>query len=113
MANEQNLKPIQSTKQARELGQKGGIASGVARREKATMKKTLEMLLNEKDKEGITYKELTTLGLLKGAIGGKAENYKVIVEMLGELENNTTTPDININIVDNSSLEKSLYEGDE
>lgn len=113
--NQENLIPMseRSKDEVRQIASKGGVNSGIARREKATMKKTLEMLLNEKDKEGKTYKELTTLGLLKGAIGGKAENYKVIVEMLGELENNTTTPDININIVDNSSLEKALYEGDE
>ena len=32
--NPQNLKPIQSMDEARELGRKGGIASGAARREK-------------------------------------------------------------------------------
>ena len=46
MANIENLKPVRSEKEARELGRKGGIASGEARREKATMKKTLEMLLD-------------------------------------------------------------------
>ena len=34
MANEQNLKPVRSEKEAREKGRKGGIASGKARREK-------------------------------------------------------------------------------
>lgn len=89
----------------------GGKRSGEVRREKATMKKTLEMLLNETNKKGITYRELATLGLLKGAIDGKAENYKTIVQLLGELqEQETETPSININIVDNSELEKTLYE---
>ena len=92
----------------------GGIASGKARREKATMKKTLEMLLDETNKKaGKTYRELTTLGLIKGAVDGKAENYKTIVQLLGELEEKTSeTPDITINIVDNSELEKALYEED-
>jgi hypothetical protein len=89
----------------------GGIASGKARQEKATMKKTLEMLLNEKNNKGKTYRELTTLGLIKGAINGNASNYRTIVEVLGELiDNNTETPSISINIVDNSNLEKVMYE---
>ena len=85
MANEQNLKKIQTTKEARELGRKGGIASGKVRQEKATMRKTLEMLLDTKSKNGKTYKELATLGLLKGAINGNANNYRTILEVLGEL----------------------------
>lgn len=64
----------------------GGIASGKARREKATMKATLEMLLNETNKNGKTYRELATLGLLKGAINGNAQNYRTILETLGELK---------------------------
>ena len=109
MANEQNLK-VPTSEEAREYGRRGGIASGEARREKATMKKTLEMLLNEKNNKGKTYRELTTLGLIKGAVDGKAENYKTIVQLLGELQEQVNeTPSLNINIVDNSNLEKTLY----
>lgn len=64
----------------------GGIASGKARREKKLMKKTLELLLDEKSKGGKTYRELATLGLIKGAINGNAQNYKTILETLGELK---------------------------
>lgn len=102
MANEENLKPIRSEKEARELGQKGGIASGKARKEKATMKKALEMLLDEKSNKGLTYRELATLGLIKGAIKGNAQNYKAIVEVLGELlPTSNETPQLKIEIVDN------------
>ena len=82
MANEQNLKPrtTLSKEEAMTMGKKGGIASGKARREKATMRKTLEMLLEEKNAKGVTYRELATLGLLKGAVKGNAMNYKTIVE---------------------------------
>ncbi|CAI3363749.1 stress-induced protein [Enterococcus cecorum] len=45
MANEENLKKIRSTKEARELGKKGGIASGKARRKKANLKKALNTIL--------------------------------------------------------------------
>ena len=64
----------------------GGIRSGEVRREKATMKATLEMLLESRNKSGTTYRELATLGLLKGAISGNARNYRTILETLGELK---------------------------
>lgn len=112
MANEQNLRPGEY-KLSQEEAKKGGINSGKARREKATMKKTLEMLLETTNKSGKTYKELATLGLLKGAINGNASNYRTILETLGELitdNNNTASPTLKIEITDNSNLEKQLYE---
>ncbi len=110
MANIDNLIP-EAHKLTLEEQSAGGRASGEARREKATMRKTLEMLLDEKNNKGKTYRELTTLGLIKGAIDGKADNYKTIVQLLGELqENNNETPSIEIKIVDNSNLEKVMYE---
>lgn len=121
MANIDNLIPnSERTKEERiEIARAGGIASGKARQEKATMKKTLEMLLDEVAKiEGnedkLTYRELATLGLIKGSIEGKAENFKTVMQVLGELEEEKSeTPVININVVDQSELEKALYEGDE
>ena len=114
MTKEDNLIPFtseQNREEAKINGRKGGIRSGEVRREKATMKKTLEMLLNEKNNKGKTYRELTTLGLIKGAVDGKAENYKTIVQLLGELQEQANeAPSLNINIVDNSNLEKALYE---
>lgn len=68
-----------------EEASRGGINSGIARREKSTMKKTLEMLLDEKSKNGKTYRELATLGLIKGAMSGNANNYRTILEIVGEL----------------------------
>ena len=114
---EDNLKPGEY-KLTQEEQKKGGIASGIARREKATMKKTLEMLVDEVAKidgndDKLTYKQLATLGLIKGAMDGNAVNYKTMLEVLGELVENNNTPEININIVDNSKLEKVMYEGDE
>ena len=92
---------------------KGGIRSGEVRREKATFKKTLEMLLDEKNSKGKTYRELITLGQIKSAIDGKAENFKAILALMGEMEEQETkTPTVNINIVDNSNLESILYEGE-
>ena len=85
MANEQNLR-TPTTEEAREIGRKGGIASGKARKEKATMKAMLEKLLDEEyKKNGKTYRELSTLGLINGAVKGNAQNYKTMLEVLGEL----------------------------
>lgn len=116
MANkgQENLIPMseRSKEEVREIATKGGINSGKARKEKATMRKTLEMLLDAKDKDGTTYRELATLGLLKGAIDGNASNYKTILETLGELitEEGNVSPTLKVELVDNSSLEKTLYE---
>lgn len=85
MANNIDNLKVPTSEQAREYGRRGGIASGKARREKATMKKTLEMLLDEKSKNGKTYRELATLGLIKGAMSGNANNYRTILEIVGEL----------------------------
>ena len=76
------------------------------------MRKTLEMLLEEKNSKGKTYKELATLGLLKGARNGNASNYRTILETLGELVdgNDIITPTLKIEVSDNSNLEKVLYE---
>ena len=48
MANEKNLVPFdeRSEKEARELGQKGGIASGAARRRKKNLKQKMQLLLS-------------------------------------------------------------------
>lgn len=117
MANkgQENLIPMseRSKEEVRAIGQKGGIASGIARKEKATMKQTLEMLLNETNSKGKTYKELATLGLLKGAINGNASNYRTILETLGELNSlgeAESTPTIKIEVSDNSKLEGVMYE---
>ena len=119
MAGTDNLIPMseRSKDEVREIARKGGINSGIARREKATLRKTLEQLLDtvpksESNPEGKTFRELTTEGLMIGAINGKAENYKIMAQMLGELEEEQTneTPSVTITVVDNSNLEKAMYE---
>ena len=116
---QENLIPLneRTKEEQREIARQGGIASGKVRQEKATMKKTLELLLDEVAKvegndEKLTYRQLATIGLLKGAIEGKAENYKMALQVLGELqeEENNETPNVTINIVDNSGLESVLYD---
>ncbi len=99
------------------IARMGGIASGETRRENAMMRKTLEMMLEKKYKDQGTYKDNVALGLIANAIdkskGGNPEAYKVIAKMLGELDTNEETketPSVTINVVDNSNLEKVMYE---
>ena len=91
--NLENLMPIEEVnarktpEERKESARNAGIASGKVRKQKATMKKTLELMLEEiGDKEaGLTYRQMATLGLIKGAIKGNALNYKTIMEVMGEL----------------------------
>lgn len=117
--NKDNLIPLnkRTKEEQREIATMGGIASGEVRREKAMMKKRLEELLNSTNGKGQLYGDLVHLGLIANAInknkGGNPEAYKTIAKLLGEMDNidNTKeTPDIEIRIVDNSNLEKVMYE---
>ena len=133
MANEQNLIPFNkmTEKEQRKIAKMGSEASIKARREKASLKKSIKWLLEESDiritkgdiydtykKQGIDISQLTpaqlaTIGLWAGAATGKAENYKVLMEGNNEVEQTSETPEISINIIDNNSLEKTLYEEEE
>lgn len=111
----------------------GGKASGESRKKTASIKQSLNRILNSgfklpteiKDEEvkgfvsklnsiGVDTKnldlvDLMNLGQILSAIGGKAENYKALMDITEERED-TGTPIVEINVVDNSNLEKVLYE---
>ena len=99
-----------TTEELQEITRKGGINSGIARREKATMKKTLEMMLDSKYKGGKTsYRDEVTLGLLANAInkdkGGNPKSYEIIMKILGELnESENNTNEMNKNLIDIAKL---------
>lgn len=66
--NPQNLQPIKSKEKARELGRRGGIASGEAKRAKKTAYEIAKMFFDEKVTiQGKTYtrKELMVMNALK------------------------------------------------
>ena len=111
MANrEDNLIPFseRTLEDKKRIASMGGKRSGEIRREKATMKAALELLLNETNNKGKTYRELATLGLIKGAINGNAQNYKTILETLGEL---AQTPESTSRVVIVNSLPKDDEDG--
>jgi hypothetical protein len=129
--NIENLNPVRSEEEARILGQKGGFASGEARRNKKTYTNAVKWLTNADIKitkgkiketleangistKGLDTTQLATLGLWLGAVYGNAQNFKTLMETNGENieEENTYMPEIEHlgEIVDNSHLEKELYE---
>ena len=63
MANENNLRPVRSTEEARERGRAGGKASGRARRRKADFRKTLNLLLTTEIENEEWKPVLESLGL--------------------------------------------------
>ena len=93
-----------TAEEQQQIATMGGIASGKARKEKATMKATLEKLLESKNKKGMTYREMATLGLIQGAVKGNAQNYKTILETLGELGQQVNESQINNNITNVANL---------
>ena len=84
MANEQNLKPVSSKKEARERGRKGGLASGEARRKRKTLKEELLLMLSDGD-----IQEKISIALINEAINGNnagsvTKAFEVIRDTIGE-----------------------------
>lgn len=81
----------QSSEKARENGQKGGLASGIVRKARKTLREELLYLLDttRKVKTGgkmseKTLRELASIGLIERAVKGDATAYKVLRETIGE-----------------------------
>ena len=94
MANEQNLIPFtsdQSREEAAKNGQKGGIASGEARRARRSLRAELEALLSQntidkktgKPTDG-TVQEAITAALVQKALKGNTKAYEIIRDTIGE-----------------------------
>ena len=114
----ENLKPVRSVEEAREKGRKGGIASGIARREKKEQKKTiaqaLEMILNAKIPDAMAKKMQAQTGISEldyrtalaysvistGIKKGDANALRVIADYIGE----KPADNLNINADENSKF---------
>lgn len=102
MANEQNLIPFtseQSREEAKKNGALGGIASGVARRRKRSLREAADLYLslppsdkrrwNRLARKGLEPDEINNqmaiiVGLTERAINGDAKAAKVIIDLLGD-----------------------------
>lgn len=116
MANEQNLKPL-STSKAREIGKKGGINSGISRRKKKLIKEQFEMLMSLDLQDDTLKEQITSLGIpveeitlqmalcvtiIQQALQGNIRAFELIQNTLGqnpmkEQENEERQPIIFIN----------------
>lgn len=93
MAREDNLRDLRdrTPEERKRIATMGGIASKKKQKEKKTMQETLKMILEQEYKtSGMTYREMATLGLIKGAVKGNPIAYKTIIETLGESALNET-----------------------
>ena len=101
MPNEKNLIPMdqRSKSEARELGRNGGIASGISRRRKRSLKEAADLYLslpvsdrkmwNKISRRGVDPDDIDNqmamiIGLTMAATAGDARAAKVIVDLLGE-----------------------------
>ena len=104
MANEENLIPMseRSKAEARELGRKGGIESGKARKQKADMKKRLQEIVGMALRDG-KIEKIKTLAdaknanlsisdalLVKLVLMALNGNIKAMNTLMGMLENDPT-----------------------
>ena len=84
--NQENLIPFseRSKEEARELGKKGGIASGKTRKEKKLLKDELAIIMENVNKDGKTYQELISTALVKEALKGNTKAYEIIRDTMGQ-----------------------------
>ena len=88
MANEQNLKPL-TTEKAREIGKKGGKASGKKRRQLKTFKELFNAVLQEKaidrnGKEWGSKAEYLAAKVYKKAADGDIRAFETIRDTIGQ-----------------------------
>lgn len=82
--NVANLKPVKTTEEAKEMGRKGGIASGEARRERKAMRDLLEYLLTQKDKSGSNNDLLVMSALVNKSKAGDVKAIELLLNLIGE-----------------------------
>ena len=132
MANEKNLVSLadRTTKEKREIAIKGGKASGEARREKKSLREKAQLLmsLSIQDQEellkakklGLDDKDIDIemmnlihmLNIIKKENFNSVGAFNSLKDLTGEQQDNKETPNVQINIVDNSKLEEVLYDKD-
>lgn len=103
MANERNLQPVRSTEEARKRGRNGGIASGKARRKKASLmrcaqrvlesditpsiKEKLEQMVGEIEDENDTLFTAAVAVMAKEAVGGNVGAFRELKDLVRDMDN--------------------------
>lgn len=122
MPNEQNLIPMEqrSPEEAREMGRKGGRASGESRRRKKSLREAAELYLslpvanrrawNKISAEGVDPDDIDNqmamiIGLTQKAVKGDAKAAKIIVDLLDKQTGKTAD-----DALEDDPITKSLKE---
>ena len=127
MANIENLK-VPTSEEARKYGAMGGIASGEARRQKKSLREKAKLLmslsiqdkkellkaqelgLNEEDIDIEMMNLIHMLNIIKKENFNSVGAFNTLKDLTDEQVETNEAPSSNINIVDNSELEKIMYE---
>lgn len=130
MANIDNLRVLTS-EEARVIGSKGGKASVEARRQKKSLREKAKLLMSlsiQDQKELLKAQELGLntedidiemmnlihmLNIIKKENFNSVGAFNTLKDLTDEQVETNEAPSININIVDNSNLEKVMYEENE
>lgn len=130
MANIENLVSLadRTKEEQRKIAVQGGIASGQARARKKSLREKAQLLMSlsiqdEKDKEklkqlGIDEENMDNdmmnlvhmLNIIKKENFNSVGAFNSIKDLVEDKEEQTTTPKLQIEIVNNEDLEKALYE---
>jgi len=96
LANNENLRPVRTTSEARERGRNGGKASGKSRRRKAAFRETLNLLLTLDIDDDEWAPLLRSLGLdctletalnmamIKAGLTGNVKAYEAVAKYAGQ-----------------------------
>lgn len=130
MANIENLRPCEY-KLSQEEAKRGGIASGEARRQKKSLREKAKLLMSlsiQDQKELLKAQELGLntedvdiemmnlihmLNIIKKENFNSVGAFNTLKDLTDEQVEQNETPNVQINIVDNSNLEKVMYEENE
>lgn len=130
MANIENLVSLadRTKEEQREIAVQGGIASGQARARKKSLREKAKLLMSlsiqdEKDKEklkqlGIDEENMDNdmmnlvhmLNIIKKENFNSVGAFNSIKDLVEDKEEQVSTPKLQIEIVNNEDLEKSMYE---
>lgn len=130
MANIENLVSLadRTKEEQREIAVQGGIASGQARARKKSLREKAQLLMSlsiqdEKDKEklkqlGIDEENMDNdmmnlvhmLNIIKKENFNSVGAFNSIKDLVEDKEEQVSTPKLQIEIVNNEDLEKSMYE---
>ena len=101
--NEDNLR-VPTSEEAREIGRKGGIASGKARRERKAFKEALLLALETMTEEGKTIQEKGIESLMKKYIDGDLQAFTIVRDTVGEKPTDKVEADVNSEVNINIEL---------